>query len=95
MRSVNVSELKAKLSAHIQLVKHGEEILIRDRNKPVARIVPCLLDDLPARERELIAQGILTPPLKRRGAKDPLPEPAGNVPDEVMQEVWRNERNER
>src|SRR5271169_3110993 len=41
MRTVNISDLKAQLSAHIQLVKDGEEVLICDRNKPVARIVPC------------------------------------------------------
>ena len=40
MRIVNISELKARLSAHIQLVRDGEEVLVCDRNKPVARIVP-------------------------------------------------------
>jgi len=39
MRTVNISDLKAQLSAHIQLVRDGEEVLVCDRNKPVARIV--------------------------------------------------------
>ncbi len=34
MRIVNIGELKAKLSAHLQLVKNGEEVLVCDRNKP-------------------------------------------------------------
>jgi prevent-host-death family protein len=45
MRTVNISELRAQLSAHIQLVREGEEVLVCDRNKPVARIVPCSLAD--------------------------------------------------
>ena len=42
MRTVNISDLKAQLSAHIQRVKDGEEVLICDRNKPVARIIPAV-----------------------------------------------------
>lgn len=39
MRTAKISELKAKLSAHIEFVKNGEEVLILDRNKPAARLV--------------------------------------------------------
>jgi prevent-host-death family protein len=95
MRTVNISDLKAKLSAHIQMVRDGEEVLVCDRNKPVARIVPCRLEDQSERERDLIARGILTPPLKRRGPNDKLPRPAGNVSDEVVEQVWREERDGR
>jgi antitoxin (DNA-binding transcriptional repressor) of toxin-antitoxin stability system len=45
MKSVNVGELNARLSAHIQMVRNGEEVLVCDRNKPVARIVPCGVED--------------------------------------------------
>lgn len=40
MKSVNIAELKNRLSVYLNDVKAGEEILIRDRHKPVARIVP-------------------------------------------------------
>ena len=40
MKSVNITELKNRLSAYLNDVKAGEEILVRDRNQPVARIVP-------------------------------------------------------
>ena len=40
MRSVNVAELKNRLSAYLNEVRNGEEILIRDRNLPIARLVP-------------------------------------------------------
>jgi prevent-host-death family protein len=97
MRAVNISELKAKLSAHIQLVRDGEEVLVLDRNKPVARIVPCLASDESEREHRLIARGTLVPPLKRQrpGAAVSWPEPPGNVPDEIMEQIWQEERESR
>jgi len=38
MRRVSISELKAKLSEFIALVQSGEEVLVTDRGRPVARI---------------------------------------------------------
>lgn len=95
MRTVNISDLKAQLSAHIQLVKDGEEVLICDRNKPVARIVPCRTNDWSKQEQRLIARGVLTPPLKRRLSTVSLPEPPGDISDDVMEQVWREERQGR
>jgi prevent-host-death family protein len=95
MRTVNIGDLKAKLSAHIQLVRNGEEVLVCDRNKPVARIVPCNVDDRPEQERRLISRGILVPPRKRRRSPVSWPQPPGNVADEVMDEVWQEERKSR
>ena len=40
MKSVNIAELKNRLSVYLNEVKAGEEILVRDRNQPVARIIP-------------------------------------------------------
>src|ERR1700691_647023 len=65
MRKVNIGDLKARLSEHIRIVRDGEEVLVCDRNKPVARIVPCAANDQPEGERRLIARGLLTPPLKK------------------------------
>jgi len=98
MRTAKISELKAKLSAHIQYVKNGEEVLILDRNRPVARLVsPGPVDDQDARMRRLIAKGIITPakdPQNRAGFK---PVPAGNHPisQEVMDQIWEEERADR
>jgi antitoxin (DNA-binding transcriptional repressor) of toxin-antitoxin stability system len=50
-------------------------VLVCDRNRPVARIVPCLLDDQPEQEQQLIARGILTPPLKKPSSPVSWPEP--------------------
>jgi prevent-host-death family protein len=95
MRTVNISVLKAHLSAHIEMVRNGEEVLVCDRNKPVARIVPCSTDDEPERERRLIARGILTPPLKKQSSPVSWPNPPGNISDEVMEQLWREEREDR
>lgn len=40
MKSVNIAELKNRLSVYLNEVKAGEEILVCDRNRPVARIIP-------------------------------------------------------
>ena len=95
VRTVNIGELKARLSAHLQFVKNGEEVLVCDRNKPVARIIPCQLQDQSERERRLIARGVLVPPKKKRKGRLTWPTPPGNVPDEVMEQIWREEREGR
>ena len=95
MKTVNISDLKAKLSSHIQFVRDGEEVLICDRNKPVARIVPVRLEDPSGQEGRLMARGVLVPPLKKWPASATWPEPPGNISDKVMEEVWRDEREGR
>lgn len=95
MRIVNISDLKARLSAHIQFVRDGEEVLVCDRNQPVARIVPCRLEDRSERERRLVARGVLTPPLKRRSESAAWPTPPGDVSEEAIEKVWREERDNR
>jgi len=40
MKIVPISELKARLSDYLNQVKSGTEVLVTDRGKPVARIIP-------------------------------------------------------
>ena len=40
MQSVNIADLKNNLSAYLEQVKNGEELIIKDRNRPVARLMP-------------------------------------------------------
>jgi len=94
MRTVNIADLKAQLSAHIQRVRDGEEVLVCDRNKPVARIVPCRVQDLSEQEQRLVTRGVLKPSLKKPAISS-WPQPPGNVPDKVMEQVWRDEREGR
>lgn len=96
MKTVNIGDLKANLSAHLRLVKSGEEVMICERNKPVARITPYYVDDYSKEMQSLIARGIVRPPLKKRPASLNLPKPSGKmIPDDVMQRVWDAEREDR
>jgi prevent-host-death family protein len=40
MRSTSISRLKASLSACLDIVKSGEDILVTDRGRAVAKIIP-------------------------------------------------------
>jgi prevent-host-death family protein len=40
MKSVKIAELKDKLSEHLRAVEQGSEVIVTDRNRPIARIVP-------------------------------------------------------
>lgn len=40
MKITAISDLKARLSEYLNQVKAGTEILITDRGKPVARLIP-------------------------------------------------------
>jgi antitoxin (DNA-binding transcriptional repressor) of toxin-antitoxin stability system len=62
MKSVNVAELKNKLSSYLQLVRKGEEIIVRDRDLPIARISPCKIETVSEADRRLIASGLMKPP---------------------------------
>ncbi len=97
MRTAKISELKAKLSAHIAYVKRGEEVLILDRNTPVARLVPAAPDDdLSERTRRLIAKGVLAPPKNQTGKRfQPEPAKGKMISREVMDSVWEEERADR
>ncbi len=60
MKTAAVAKLKAQLSQYLARVKAGEEILVTERNVPVARIVPVERGAAgDARLRELERQGLL------------------------------------
>lgn len=40
MKTAKVSELKASISEYLSKVKAGEEVIVTDRGKPIAKIVP-------------------------------------------------------
>lgn len=61
MREVNIYEAKTSLSALLQAVAEGEEIVITKRNKPIARLVPFA----PPRERPTF--GMARQALERSG----------------------------
>jgi prevent-host-death family protein len=40
MKTVGIADLKARLSEHLRMVRKGRTLVVLDRDKPVARIVP-------------------------------------------------------
>ena len=57
MRSVNIAELKNRLSTYVTFARGGEEIIIRDRNLPVAKLIPFSAGDASEEELLLVAAG--------------------------------------
>ena len=62
MKTVNIGTLKNELSAYLRYVRNGEEIVVHDRNKPVARIIPFRLADVSEEESYLVSIGVLKLP---------------------------------
>lgn len=63
MKTVNVARLKNQLSLYLRYVRKGEPVLIRDRNNPIAKIVPLELGgDEDTELTSLVASGILKLP---------------------------------
>jgi prevent-host-death family protein len=66
MRTVNIVDLKNNLRAHLERVRAGEELLVKDRNQPIARLVPLASgEDVDAEEMELVAAGLIRLPTSR------------------------------
>lgn len=97
MRTANIGTLKNQLSAYLKHVRNGEEVIVCDRNVPVARILPFNPPlppegDWEAEQAYLVATGQLSMP------KDPKPIdweafwaiPTGDVPHDVAVEaaIW-------
>jgi len=64
MKNASISALKAKLSQYLDAVRRGEEILVTDRGRPVARLIPIRgVEQVGSRRDELLRTGRLRPPL--------------------------------
>jgi len=69
MKSVNIAELKNKLSAYLDQVDQGEEILVINRKKAVARVVPIEPSTATEEEWLLVVEGKLRLPVRRMSAE--------------------------
>jgi len=79
MRSVNIAELKNQLSKYLTFAKAGEEIVIRDRNLPVAKLVPLPAGGGHDEELLLVAAGKMRLPQTSVKVSDLLKIPTGRV----------------
>jgi prevent-host-death family protein len=71
--SVGVGELRQNLSKYLRRVEKGERLVVTDRNKPVAELGPP--PATASRVDELIAEGKVRPPKRRRKPGEPFPKP--------------------
>jgi prevent-host-death family protein len=95
MRSVNVAELKNRLSKYLTFAKAGEEIVIRDRNLPVAKLVPFVSsDDASEEELLLVAAGKLRIPKTPVNIEELLKIPTGRVSGSDGIQALLDEREE-
>jgi len=62
MRTAAIAKLKAGLSGYLESVKAGERVVVTDRGRPVALIVP-IDPNISQDERrvELVAKGLVRP----------------------------------
>ena len=68
MNRVSISELKARLSEYLEAVRAGEEVIVTDRGRPVARIAPVSgPEDSESRLQMLIRTGQARPPVRTGG----------------------------
>jgi len=79
MRTVNVAKLKDQLSKYLTFAKSGEEVVIRDRNLPVAKLVPFPAEGADDQELKLVAAGRLRLPTVELDVKQLLKVPTGRV----------------
>jgi antitoxin (DNA-binding transcriptional repressor) of toxin-antitoxin stability system len=91
MRSVGIKILKNKLSEYVRLASSGETVLVTDRDRVVAELVPPRsgggqrIHD--ARWAELIRQGLVTPAVIPPGQRRLPPRKPVMTFEELMTEL--------
>jgi antitoxin (DNA-binding transcriptional repressor) of toxin-antitoxin stability system len=90
MRSVGIRILKNKLSEYIRLAASGESILVTDRKRVVAEIVP----PQPGRKLDLAKQDVITRGIRegwitpaRKSGTGPLPRKPVTTFEELMKDL--------
>ena len=94
MRAVGLKVLKNKLSEYVRLAAAGETVVITDRGRPVAEIVP---PQRPMRESFVergVREGWLTP-AKNRGGLPPRPKPVPGFTFEQLMADLERDREDR
>lgn len=79
MHTTGITDLKASLSETLARVKAGEEILVTEHGRPIAKIVPLSSAAPEAATDELVRAGVLRAPERGLGVGEDfwrLPRPA-------------------
>ena len=95
MRSASVSQTRNSLSALLDLVRHGETVLITDRHRPIARLVPVVSATEAGPDEGRLARLERAGIIKRAGhprldeilrVPPPAPEPGGDIVAALLEE---------
>lgn len=90
MITAGIKEIKNNLSRYLLRVKAGEEVLITDRGKPVARLIREAEKELPIRDRlrPLIQSGAVIFPVQdsRKTDLKPVVAPGKPVSEVVIED---------
>jgi len=82
---VGIKELRDGLSRHLAYVREGHTITVTDHGKPIARLTPV---SGPNGLQQLIAAGVVRPPLRpKRPAR--IPSEAGGIVSDLVEEQRR------
>ena len=74
MKKASISILKAQLSRYLDAVKGGEEVIVTERGRPVARITAVDQDGTKdARASQLVRDGRMRVPTRQRRTTDAPP----------------------
>jgi prevent-host-death family protein len=65
MRSMGIAELKAQLSETLAKVKAGDEILVTEHGRPIAKLAPLSGSNPVVVTKELVRTGLVKAPEKR------------------------------
>jgi antitoxin (DNA-binding transcriptional repressor) of toxin-antitoxin stability system len=94
VRTVNVAKLKDQLSKYLTFAKRGEEVVIRDRNLPVAKLVPFSPKTADEQELTLVAAGKLRLPVEQLDIKALLKIPTATVKGNKAVQALLTDREE-
>lgn len=62
MHSASIAELKAQASAILRRVKAGEDVIVTDRGRPIARLTPYTGEMTESRMAHLASEGVIALP---------------------------------
>jgi antitoxin (DNA-binding transcriptional repressor) of toxin-antitoxin stability system len=98
MRAVGIKVLKNKLSEYVRLVAGGETVLVTDRERVVAELIPPREGRSPmladAQLAEAVRRGLITPPATG-GAGSPAPSRLPVAPFSELMAELDQDRGER
>jgi prevent-host-death family protein len=88
MRTVGLKTLKNKLSEYVRLAAAGETVVITDRGRTVAELIPAWpISELTPFEQKGLREGWLRPALIRDGSPPPRKPIKGLTLEQLMSEL--------